>query len=193
MVDGDFDEDDECCEMDSSEGNEGLEDDECDAVDYRRYQNVELVLPTAMAEQAARGGGTLQARLFWANTANNLERLQVLGLIEHCSLVVREVQDDEVVEVEVDASLIRRAHSSDVCGLRIRADVDTMCAHCADCPHCATTRVAASEEWSVWWSRALCLADYMCFLNAHNPPCEMMNNIQDVECDGGFDLSFLID
>ena len=188
MVHGDLEED-KSCDTDSSNGDEGIKTeswfvDQCDAANYQRFENVDLVLPASDSRQSP---------LFWEHTASNLEWLMALGPVERCSLVVRDMQGDQAVEVELDASRLHSAHALDVCGLRIRADVDTMHAHCADCVFCATMRGAASEEWSVWWSRALCLADYMCFLNAHNPPCEMMNNIQDVECDGGFDLAFLID
>jgi len=129
-----------------------------------------------------------------------------LGLAESCSLVVREVQGHGVVEFELDASRLHSAYCLDVCGLRIRADVDTMCAHCADCTCCATTRGAAPTDWYAWWDRALCLADYTSLLNANNalalaPRAKMYDDEMcasssmevELECDGGFDLAFLGD
>jgi len=198
---------DESCDMDNSGGDEELEAkgwlaEHCEAANYQRFENIDLVLPASTEAAAERG--SRRSRLFWLHTASNLEVLMALGLVERCSLVILEVQGEEMEEVEVDASRLYSAHPLNVCGLRIRADVDTMSAHCADCACCANTHGAASAEWYAWWDRALCLADYTSLLNAHNTWAlgprevthdeEMSSPMQcDFEDESGFDLAFLGD
>jgi len=187
-------EDDESSDMDSSDG-EQLEPESwlayhCNAAHYQRFEHVDLVLPASM------GGSSFddESQRFWVHTASNLEILVELGLVERYSLVVRNVNGVGLIEVEMDASKLRGARVYDVCGLRIFADVDTLRAHCADCPRCTTN---ATEEWSAWWSQALCLAEYTSFLGTHTVCAHdmMCDNKMQFDCDSGsesgFDLSFL--
>jgi len=187
-------EDDESSDMDSSDGEqfepESWLADHCDAAHYQRFELVDLVLPASM------GGSSFddESQRFWVHTASNLEILVELGLVERYSLVVRSVNGVGLVEVEMDASKLRGACVYDVCGLRIFADVDTLRAHCADCPRCTNK---ATEEWSAWWSKALCLAEYTSFPGTHTACAHdmMCDNKMQFDCDSGsesgFDLSFL--
>ena len=194
----DLDEHDESSDMDSSDCGEPEAEswlaNHCDAEHYQRFEHVNLALLDSMVEKSVEFG---ESKRFWANTASNLEMLMALGLVQRYSLVVRSGQRGELVEVEIDTSLLRGNHAHDVCGLRILADVDTMHAHCADCSRCPTHE---TEDWDAWWGRALCLAEYASFLSAHassaRVPCDTHHDKMQMDldgCDSGFDLAFLAD
>jgi hypothetical protein len=114
-------------------------------------------------------------------TAKNLETLVQVGLVSHCSVLVRERNGSEL-ELEADAESLRMWTSCEhacfeglaVRALRVHADMDSLCAHAHDCTLCSlraahtpSSSTDASACWHAWWCRAMCLAHYLIFLQRH--------------------------